>query len=308
VLPNSFALIGGGITGLAVAHRILARHPGARVTVFEKEPSVGRHQSGRNSGVLRAGLYYQPGSLKARLAVEGIRTMKEFCQEHGVAFEVCGKLVVAADESEIPRLRSLEERGRQNGLRGLRWLTPPEFREIEPNVAGVAALHVPEEGIVDYPAVCRQLRHQIERAGGEVRTGTAVEEIRKTAGGWALNGVEAEYLINCGGLHCDRILALSGEPRTARIIPFRGECYLLRGEGAGLVRNLVYPVPDPRFPFLGVHFTRMINGGLECGPNAVLATAREGYTKLDFNLRDTADVFLFPGFWKFLGRYPSMWQ
>lgn len=304
---RSVAIAGGGIIGLATAYRILARFPDTRVVVFEKEAEVARHQSGRNSGVLHAGLYYKPGSLKARLAVDGIRRMKAFCQEHRIPHETCGKIVVAVTEEEIPRLQDLHERGRQNGLQGLRWLSRDEMREIEPNVAGLAALHVPEEGIADYPEVCRRLVRLIRLSGGEVRTAAPVTRIDRDGGAWRIYDTRADFLINCAGLHCDRVLELAGERRTTRIIPFRGEYFELQGEAKHLVRHLIYPVPDPKFPFLGVHFTRMIRGGVECGPNAVLATAREGYRKTDFNARDLADVFFFPGFWKFLAKYPSMW-
>ncbi len=300
-------VIGGGIIGLAAGYRVLTRFPGCRLTLFEKESEVGRHQSGHNSGVLHSGLYYQPGSLKARMAVNGIRQMKEFCAAHEVPHEVCGKIVVAISSDEIPRLQSLFERGQANGLTGLRWLSPEEMREIEPNVAGVRALHVPEEGIADYPAVCRALAAEIRRLGGDVKTGTPVKRIDRDGAGWRVHEVQADLLINCAGLYCDRILEMSGETRSTRIIPFRGEYFLMDGDGASLVKHLIYPVPDPRFPFLGVHFTRMIRGGVECGPNAVLATAREGYRKSDFNAADVADVFGFPGFWRFLRRYPSMW-
>jgi L-2-hydroxyglutarate oxidase LhgO len=303
---TSYAIIGGGIIGLALAYRLVRRLPGVKVTVFEKEAEVGKHQSGHNSGVLHAGLYYKPGSLKAKLAVSGIRQMRAFCERHGIAHDICGKLVVACSQEEIPRLRDLYDRGQRNGLRGLAWLNPDEMREIEPHVAGVAALHVPEEGIADYPAVCRKLQELVVAAGGEVLTGTPVTELRCTRGGWAVNGRESQFLINAAGLHCDRVLALSGLKRGARIVPFRGEYYQLSEEGRRLVRNLIYPVPDPRFPFLGVHFTRMIHGGVEAGPNAVLATAREGYRYADFSLRDVVDTFGYAGFWRFIARYPSM--
>jgi L-2-hydroxyglutarate oxidase len=291
---------------LAVAWRRLERSPGSRVVVFEKEPAVGRHQSGHNSGVLHAGLYYKPGSLKARLAVEGIRRMRAFCVEHGIAHETCGKLVVAVTDGEVPRLRELLDRGAANGLAGLRWLELEAMREIEPHVAGVAAVYVPEEGIADYPAVCRKLAELIRARGGEVRLNSPVEKIERDGAGWRVNGEAFDYLINCAGLHSDRILALAGERRTTRIVPFRGEYFQMTGEGAKLVRHLIYPVPDPAFPFLGVHFTRMIHGGVECGPNAVLATSREGYAKTDFRFGDVVDTFSFPGFWKFFAKYPSL--
>ena len=309
-MAKTFAVIGGGIIGLAVAHKLGAAYPGASVAVFEKEPGVCRHQSGHNSGVLHAGLYYKPGSLKARLAVSGIRQMKAFCRENSVAHEECGKVVVACAQDEIPRLRDLIERGTQNGLQGLRWLGPEEVREIEPHVAGVAALRVPEEGIVDYLQVCETLKSLIERRGGVVHTGYEVRGLRRNGSGWIVEGTGPErragFIFNCAGLYCDRVLAAAGEARRTRIVPFRGEYYVLNAHGQKLVRHLIYPVPEPRFPFLGVHFTRMIHGGVEAGPNAVLAFAREGYRKTDFNLADMADVFGFPGFWRFLARYPSM--
>jgi L-2-hydroxyglutarate oxidase len=307
VATTTFAVAGGGIVGLAVAWRLLDRFPGTSVTVFEKESAVGQHQSRHNSGVLHAGLYYKPGSLKAKLAVEGIRRMRAFCAAHGIPHEVCGKLVVAVSPDELPRLRELMDRGAANGLRGLEWLGPEAIRAIEPNAAGIAAVRVPEEGIADYPAVCRQLHSLIQAAGGSVLLATPVSQIQRDGTRWRINGEPFDFLFNCAGLYSDRILAMAGERRRTRIIPFRGEYFLMSGEGAALVRHLIYPVPDPRFPFLGVHFTRMIHGGVECGPNAVLATAREGYTIRDFNLGDLADVLAFPGFWKFLARYPSMW-
>ncbi len=301
------AIVGGGIIGLAVASRLLERQPHARVTLFEKEPQVGQHQSGHNSGVLHAGLYYKPGSLKARLAVDGIRRMRAFCEEHGIPHETCGKLVVATDGPETIRLKDLYARGTANGLKDLEWLSPEAMREIEPNVAGVAALRVPEEGIVDFGAVCQKLAALVVERGGRLRLGETVRRIRPNGKGWIVNGAPVRYLINCAGLHSDRVLAMAGERRSTRIVPFRGEYFLLGHGGEQLVRHLIYPVPDPKFPFLGVHFTRMIHGGVECGPNAVLATRREGYRKTDFRLADMADVFTFPGFWRFLARYPSMW-
>jgi L-2-hydroxyglutarate oxidase len=303
-------IVGGGIVGLAVARELLLRAPDWGVTVLEKEAHVGRHQSTHNSGVLHAGLYYQPGSLKARLAVTGIRMMTAFCREHGVAHEICGKVVVATDARELPALETLWSRGTANGLHGLRRLGPDELREIEPNVAGVAAIHVPEEGIVDYGAVCAALRHTIELGGGNVRTSNRVRAIRETTSGWRVEtgvGVyECDYLINCAGLFSDRVAELAGVPRAVRIVPFRGEYFLLRPSAQALVRHLVYPVPDARFPFLGVHFTRMIHGGVEAGPNAVLALAREGYSWGDFSPRDLADALGFPGLWRFMRKYPSL--
>jgi L-2-hydroxyglutarate oxidase len=284
--------------------------PGHRVVVFEKEGGVGRHQTGHNSGVLHSGLYYKPGSNKARLAVSGIRQMVAFCEREGISHEICGKLVVAASEPEVPRMMELFERGTANGLSGLRVLDRDEMREIEPHVGGVKALRVPEEGIVDYAAVCAALVRRIVEQGGEVRTGAGATALRETGSGWvvetAAGAAEVDFLINCAGLHCDRVAEMGGVPREMRIVPFRGEYYLLKPERQHLVRHLIYPVPDPSFPFLGVHFTRLIHGGVEAGPNAVLAFAREGYTKRDFVARDLWDALSFGGLWKFLRRYPGV--
>ncbi len=307
---RNIIIVGGGVVGLATAYRLGERSPGARITVLEKEEGVGRHQSGHNSGVLHCGLYYKPGSVKARLAVSGIRQMVAFCQENGVPHDVCGKLVVAADDSEIPRLNALEERGRANGLEGLRRLGREEMLEIEPHVGGVAALRVPQEGIVDYPAVCAALVQKITARGGRVVSGARVTRLQRSGPEWVAEtpagSFTADFLINCAGLHCDRVAEIAGERRDMRILPFRGEYYKIRPERQKLVRNLIYPVPDPRFPFLGVHFTRLIHGGVEAGPNAVLAFAREGYRKTDINIGDLYDALTYSGFWRFLRRYPSM--
>lgn len=303
------AVVGGGIVGLAAAYRLMERLPAASVTVLEKESAVGQHQSGHNSGVLHCGLYYKPGSRRARLAVRGIRQMVEFCRAHSIPHDVCGKVVVATHEEEVPRLRGLFDRGRENGLRDLRLLTAEELREIEPHAAGLAAIHVPEEGIADYPRVCQVLAQEIRTRGGQILTGAAVTAIHRAASGWLILHASGEcacdWLVTCAGLYSDRVAALTGRPRAVRIVPFRGEYYLLRPERQFLVRNLIYPVPDPRFPFLGVHFTRKIRGGVEAGPNAVLAFAREGYAKTDISLRDAADALSFPGLWRFLRRYPA---
>ncbi len=303
-------VIGGGIVGLATAYRLAERMPGAEITLLEKESEVGKHQTGHNSGVLHCGLYYKPGSVKARLAVQGIRQMVAFCQENGVPHEICGKLVVAADDSEVERLRALHERGTANGLEGLRWMSRDEMREIEPHVGGVAALRVPQEGIVDYARVCESMVRRLGERGAKVVTSARVTALRPSGSGWVAETpageFAADYLINCAGLFCDRVAELAGERRDMRILPFRGEYYKIRPERQSLVRNLIYPVPDPAFPFLGVHFTRLIHGGIEAGPNAVLATAREGYRKSDFNAGDLADVLTYSGFWRFLQRYPSM--
>ena len=303
-------IVGGGIVGLATAFRLGERFPGAEITLLEKEDGVGRHQTGHNSGVLHCGLYYKPGTVKARLAVTGIRQMVAFCQENGIAHEICGKLVVAADETEVDRLRALEERGAANGLEGLRWLDAAEMREIEPHVGGVAALRVPQEGIVDYAQVCATLAERLTARGVEIITGARVDRIRTAGAGWvcetAVGEFEGDFLITCAGLYSDRVAELAGERREMRIVPFRGEYYKIREERQSLVRHLIYPVPDPQFPFLGVHFTRLIHGGIEAGPNAVLAFAREGYLKTDVNPADLYDALTYGGLWRFLRRYPSM--
>jgi len=306
-------VVGGGIVGLASAFRLLERMPDTRVTVLEKEPSVGRHQSSHNSGVMHCGLYYKTGSRRAKLAVKGVRQMAAFCQSHSIPHEVCGKVVVATSQEEIPRLHALFERGNANGLRGLRLLTPEQLREIEPHAAGLAAIHVPEEGITDYPRVCEVLVGEIRSRGGEVVTGALVTAIRRDGAGWRVvhtGGDHAcDWVVTCGGLHSDRVAALTGRRRATRIVPFRGEYYLIRPERQFLARNLIYPVPDPTLPFLGVHFTRMIRGGVEAGPNAVLAFAREGYTKSNINVPDVFDAVAFAGLWRFLKRYPrACWQ
>jgi L-2-hydroxyglutarate oxidase len=306
-------IVGGGIIGLATALKLSRRFPAAQMVVLEKENDVARHQSGNNSGVLHAGLYYKPGSLKARLAVSGIQEMIAFCQENGVHHEVCGKLVVAVDETEVPRLHRLFERGQQNGLQGLRLLDRPRMLEIEPHVAGVAAVHVPQEGIVDYIQVCHAMMKKIDDAGGRVVTRACVHKIQAQNDGWLVRtdsgDWEADYVVNCAGLHCDRVAVMAGEKRDVRIVPFRGEYYKIKPERQHLVRHLIYPVPDPQFPFLGVHFTRLIEGGVEAGPNAVLAGAREGYRKTDLNPLDLYDALSFSGLWRFINKHKRMsWE
>ena len=309
-MKTDYLVIGGGVVGLATAWRLQTMQPGSRVCVLEKEPEVGSHQSSHNSGVLHCGLYYKPGSIKAILAVRGIRQMVEFCREADIDHEVCGKLVVACNDTELERLRKLEERGRQNGLEGLEFLGREAMLEREPNVGGLAALRVPQEGIVDYPAVCSELKRRITANGGDVQTGARVTRLKQRGGEWIARTPKGEfagrYLVNCAGLHCDRVAGLAGEKRETRIVPFRGEYYKLVEGSEGLVRHLIYPVPDPQFPFLGVHFTRLIHGGIEAGPNAVLAFAREGYRKTDVNVRDLWDAVTYSGLWRFVVKYPRM--
>ena len=305
-----YLIVGGGIVGLATAYRLQSMQPGCQVRLLEKEADVGQHQSGHNSGVLHCGLYYKPGSIKAVLAVRGIRQMVEFCEEVGIKHEVCGKLVVACNEEELGRLRNLEVRGRQNGLEGIEYLEREAMLEVEPNVGGIAALRVPQEGIVDYPAVCRELKRRIVENGGVVVTDATVTGLREQGGQWIARTPVGEYfgtfLVNCAGLHCDRVAEIAGEKRETRIVPFRGEYYKLKPGREGIVRNLIYPVPDAQFPFLGVHFTRLIHGGMEAGPNAAMAFAREGYRKTNISLRDMWDAMTYPGLWRFVAKHPRM--
>lgn len=308
--PKSFLIIGGGVVGLATAYRLLENFPSAKVTLLEKETNVGMHQSTHNSGVLHAGLYYAPGSAKAKLAVTGIKQMVDFCRIENIAHEICGKLVVAVTPDELPRLDELLRRGLANGLHGLRKIEGEEARKIEPNVNALAAVHVPEEGIVDYRQVCDRMAAIIQDRGGQIITDAKVVRLERKANTWIAITTKteftADFLINCAGLYCDRIAELAGERRDVRIVPFRGEYYLLKPSAQHLIRNLVYPVPNPQFPFLGVHFTRMIQGGVEAGPNAVLAFAREGYRLNNIDIRDMLDALLFPGLWRFLRKYPVM--
>jgi L-2-hydroxyglutarate oxidase len=302
-------VIGAGILGLASAYQLLRARPGLSVLVLEKEDEIGRHQSSHNSGVLHAGLSYQPGSAKARLAVDGIRQMTEFCRTHGVEHDICGKLVVATRNEEMGRLRELMDRGCRNGLKGLAWVAGAEIRAYEPAAHGVAALWVPEEGIASYPGVCRALAGEIGDRGGKVTVGAPVRELRRERGRWVVPTVrgvfEARVLVNCAGLYADRIARRAGVRSALRIVPFRGMYYALRPERAALVRHLIYPVPDPAFPFLGVHLTRTTGGTVEAGPNAVLAFSREGYRGIAIRLRDAAELAASRGLWRFLARHPS---
>jgi L-2-hydroxyglutarate oxidase len=301
------AVIGGGIVGLATAMS-LAERTRATVVVLEAEDRLAAHQTGHNSGVIHSGLYYQPGSLKAQNCVAGREALYRFCVEHGIAHERCGKVVVAVDESELPRLDELERRGRANGLQGLRRLGPEGIREREPHARGVAGLFVPDTGIVDYTAVSEACAGCVRAAGGSVLTAARVTACRRdpSPGGAAADLVletargtlRCGALVNCAGLHSDRVARLCGVDPGVRIVPFRGEYYDLVPQKRDLVRDLLYPVPDPAFPFLGVHFTRMVRGGVEAGPNAVLALRREGYRRSDLSLRDTAELLAFPGFWR----------
>ncbi len=309
-MTYSCLIVGGGIVGLATAYRYLESHPSHKVLLLEKESALARHQTGNNSGVIHAGGYYRPGSFKARLAVEGGRQLVEFCRDNDVPHSICGKVIVATSEEELPRLEGLAERAKQNGLDGCRILDAGELRRREPAANGLRALYVPMTGIIDYGVVSETLARRIRERGGEIRTSTAVTAIRQRekevvvrAGG---DEYRTERVIACAGLHADRVAGMDGEKPDVRIVPFRGEYFKVREDRKDLVKALIYPVPDPQFPFLGVHFTRMIDGGLEAGPNAVLALKREGYSWGSISVRDSWDTLSWPGFrslartyWKF---------
>ncbi|HVR75633.1 MAG TPA: L-2-hydroxyglutarate oxidase [Planctomycetota bacterium] len=301
------AVVGGGIVGLAAAHRLLAAYPSQKLVLLEKEPDLGAHQTGHNSGVIHSGLYYRPGSAKARACVLGAELMKAFCREYGIPFEICGKVVVATEERELPALEELHRRGVANGVPDLAVIGPEKLREIEPHAAGIRALHVPQAGIIDYRAVARKLGSLVGETGGDVRCATRVRAIRGDGDGLVIETTRGPFLarrlISCAGLHSDRVARMEGSDPSARIVPFRGEYYDLDPSRESLVRGLIYPVPDARFPFLGVHFTRRIGGGVEAGPNAVLALAREGYRKGQWNARDLAGILGYPGFWKLAFRF-----
>lgn len=301
-------VVGGGIVGLAVADAWLARHPGGSLVVLEKEPRVAEHQTGRNSGVIHSGIYYVPGSLKARLCRRGRALLIDLCREAGVAHEICGKVIVAVDDAEAARLSTLSERAVANGVTARR-IARDELVAREPHVAGVAALEVDDSGIVDYRGVCDALVARIRARGGEVLCGRRVVGLERGGAGGARvrtadgEAWDARRVVNCAGLHADRVMARAGSVRPARVVPFRGEYFELTPAARRLCRHLVYPVSDPAFPFLGVHLTRMVDGSVECGPNAVLALAREGYTWGDVSLRDVADVFGYVGFWRLAARH-----
>jgi (S)-2-hydroxyglutarate dehydrogenase len=313
-------VVGGGLIGLATAYRLLEAKPGLRLAVVEKEPELARHQSGHNSGVIHAGLYYTPGSLKARLCREGMEALKQFADERGIPYELCGKLVVALDESELAPLAELKRRGFANGLRGLREVDADAIRELEPHAAGIRALHVPETGIIDFRRVAAAYADEVQGAGGEILVGSRVIGLERGRNGGRRvtlergDPIHAENVVACAGLQSDRVATLTGSASPAyRIVPFRGDYYTLAPAARSLVRGLIYPVPDPSFPFLGVHFTRRIDGAVWAGPNAVPAFAREGYRRRDVNLRDLRSSIGFPGFRRLAREYArtgaaEMWR
>ena len=298
--PSRIGVVGAGIVGLAVARRLAQLRPDAQITVVDKETDVAAHQTGHNSGVVHAGLYYPPGSLKAQLCSRGRGLLQEFCREHGLAYDECGKLVVARRPDELPALQEIERRAAANGVPGLRWLTRDEMREVEPEVAGVAALHSPHTAIVDFPAIARAMAEELRQKGHEVRLGFEVTSVRRHVGGGVVvasadEALAVDRLVVCAGLQTDRVSRLAGDEEGPAIVPFRGEYYRLVPERNALVRGLIYPVPDPRYPFLGVHFTRRVDGGVDIGPNAVLALAREGYRWRDVRLGELLETLRWPG-------------
>ncbi|AKG23280.1 L-2-hydroxyglutarate oxidase [Calothrix sp. 336/3] len=301
-----FAIIGGGIVGLSTAMAIGERYPDAKILVLEKESRWAFHQTGNNSGVIHSGVYYKPGSFKAKFCRDGCQSMVEFCEKHGIDYEVCGKVIVATDAEELPRLENLYQRGIDNGIEVKR-ISPEEVREIEPYVNCVGGIRVFSTGIANYKQVCLKYAEIIEKQGGELRLNTKVERIVTSGNHQVLetnNGnFETRFLINCAGLHSDRVAKLGKVDPQAKIVPFRGEYYELKPEKRYLVKTLIYPVPNPEFPFLGVHFTKMIDGSVHAGPNAVLSLKREGYKKTDFDLKDFTEVMTYPGFWKLAAKH-----
>lgn len=301
-------IVGAGIVGLATAEALQRRRPDLTVVVLEKEDGIARHQTSHNSGVVHSGIYYRPGTLRAKLCVTGVGMIRQFCEEHDVAYQQVGKVVVATDPSELTRLDTLFERGKANGVPSLSLIGPDEIRAIEPHAAGIGAIHSPTTAIIDFPGVAQRLREVFEAAGGEVRTGVTVEGIKATGAAVTLSTdrgpIEAGYVITCGGLHADKLARAAGaNVDDVRIVPFRGEYYMLKRERGHLVKGLIYPVPDPSLPFLGVHLTRTVSGEVEAGPNAVFAFAREGYQQLDVRLGDVLDAVSFPGLWKMASRF-----
>jgi len=300
-------IIGGGIVGLASAWQVISKSPHTKISIIEKEPGVARHQTGNNSGVIHSGLYYKPGSLKATNCIEGYSRLIKFCNEEGIAYDLCGKIVVATCQEEIPYLNTLLERGIQNGLKGMIELNAGQIKEHEPHVTGVKGIYVPQTGIIDYKQVCDKLKQKLETAGVAFFFNEKVKSIIKEHGNQIIvtsqNQHQAKLVVNCAGLYSDKVAQMTDAKPDLKIIPFRGEYYELKEESKHLVKNLIYPVPDPNFPFLGVHFTRMMGGGVEAGPNAVLAFAREGYTKSKINFPELFEILTWPGFQKVAGKY-----
>ncbi len=305
-----FTVVGAGIVGLSTAYKLSLSYPDANILVLEKENRVAPHQTGHNSGVIHSGIYYKPGSYKAKNCVDGRHQLVKFCRENDVAHEICGKIIVASDESEIPKLEEIYERGLQNEIEGIKVIDKEEMLEIEPYVNGVQAIHVPCTGIVDFVGMCEVLSEKITESGNQVRLNQQVQSVSQKNGCLTVQTsketFQTGYLINCAGLHSDRVARSAGVQSPIKIVPFRGEYYELAPSAQHKVKGLIYPLPNPEFPFLGVHFTKMVLGGVECGPNAVFTFKREGYTKGSFDFRDTIEVADFPGFWKLASQHWKM--
>jgi len=306
-------VVGGGIVGLATAMQVLEKYPRLKLVLMEKEEQLARHQTGHNSGVIHSGIYYKPGSVKAQTCVTGRKALIDFCDREGISYELCGKVIVATSEEELPRLEELHRRGVANNVQGLEMIGPERLKEIEPHANGIKALRAPSTGIIDFTKVAQAYATRIRKMGGEIRTSQQVRNIVPADGGLLIETSSAEFrskfLINCAGLFSDRVARMMSRSRPEtdlRIIPFRGEYYMIVPERRSLVRGLIYPVPDPRFPFLGVHFTRTIHGDVEAGPNAVLALAREGYRKTDVNFSHAWQILSYKGFWSMAGKYWKM--
>jgi L-2-hydroxyglutarate oxidase len=302
-------VIGAGIVGLATAYQLKKKKPDLNILIVEKEKGVSRHQTGNNSGVIHSGIYYRPGSLKAQNCIEGYKLLLDFCDEYGIKYDICGKIIVATEQEELERLKALQERGRQNGLEGLKWLNKEELIIHEPYVSGIAGLFVPQTGIIDFKEVSSNFLTLLEEKGAGFRFEEKVKDIREESQNALVitekNEYHASLVVNCAGLYSDKVARFTFPDLDVKIVPFRGEYYKIRKNRQYLVKNLIYPVPDPAFPFLGVHFTRMIHGGIEAGPNAVLAFSREGYKKSDINLGELIETLAWPGFQKVAKKY---WQ
>ncbi|MEX2435732.1 MAG: L-2-hydroxyglutarate oxidase [Balneolaceae bacterium] len=305
-----FTVIGAGIVGLSTAYKLSLQYPDSNILVLEKEVKVAAHQTGNNSGVIHSGIYYKPGSYRAKNCIDGRHQLNDYCRENDIAHDVCGKVIVASDETEIPKLTEIYERGMRNQIEGIKLIDRQELIEIEPYVRGVKAIHVPCSGIVDFAGVCRSLAQKLTERGHTIQFQSEVKSVHHTNGCLTIQTAgdqyKSGYLVNCAGLHSDRVAKSAGVKSSIQIVPFRGEYYELTPEAEKKVRGLIYPLPNPEFPFLGVHFTRMVLGGVECGPNAVFAFKREGYTKTSFDLQDTIETFNFPGFWKLAGQHWKM--
>lgn len=306
-MKGQVTIIGGGIVGLATALQLLRRNPGLKLKLLEKENTLAAHQSGHNSGVIHSGIYYKPGSLKAINCLRGYHMLLEFCQQENIPHELCGKVIVATSPAELPQLEMIYQRGLQNGLEGMKKLDQAQLKEYEPHVAGIAGIFVPQTGIIDYIAVANKYAEHIREMGGEILLNQKVLRIQQVGKSTQIitssHVYETDLLINCAGLYSDKVAKMTGQKINLQIVPFRGEYYEIRPQKQHLVKNLIYPVPDPAFPFLGVHFTRMIGGGIEAGPNAVLAFRREGYHRLQLNLAELLETLRWPGFQKVAGKY-----